>query len=102
MKMMKNRVKIPIITTIVLLTLYSCSTKKKTYVHRKYHNITAKYNGYFNGKESLKYGINKLKKSNKDDYSKIISVYRTSEIESSKTHHSYMDKAIKKQDEWRI
>ena len=85
-----------IILLISVLLITSCSTKKKTYVSRKYHNITAKYNGYFNGKESLKYGIKKLEESHTDDYLNILPVFKHSEIITSKTHHSYMDKSIQK------
>lgn len=87
--------------TYIFLLLFcviisSCSTKKKTFIHRKYHDITAKYNGYFNGNENLKYGIKKLEKSQKDDYSNILSIFKHSNIKSSTSHHSYMDKSIKK------
>ena len=81
---------------ILVLTISSCSTKKKTYVHRKYHDITAKYNGYFNGKESLKYGIKKLENAQVDDFSKILSIYKHDEISLSKSHLPYMEKSIKK------
>ena len=81
---------------ISLFLITSCSTKKKTYFHRKYHDVTAKYNGYFNGKESLKYGIKKLEESHKDDYLNILPVFKHSNISMSKTHHSYMHKSIQK------
>ena len=81
---------------IFLILISSCSTKKKTYISRKYHDITAKYNGYFNGKESLKYGIKKLEKEHSDDYSVVLDVFKHSKITESKKHHSYMDKSIKK------
>ena len=81
---------------LILFLISSCSTKKNTYFHRKYHNITAKYNGYFNGNQSLKYGISKIENNYKDDYSKVLSIYKTSQLLESKSHHPYMDKAIKK------
>lgn len=80
----------------LLLFFQSCSTKKKTWFHRAYHNTTAKYNGYFNANESLKKGIKKLHQKNKDDYTGLISVYPTSELENQKKSSPYMDKAIKK------
>ncbi len=89
-------IKIHISALLLFLIISSCSTKKKTFVHRKYHDITARYNGYFNGKESLKYGILKLEKSHNDDYSKILPVFKYNNITSSTAHHSYMDKSIKK------
>ena len=85
-----------ILILISLFFIISCSTKKKTYFHRKYHNITAKYNGYFNGKENLKYGIKKLEESHTDDYLNILPVFKHTDIITSKTHHSYMDKSIQK------
>tara|TARA_B100000902_G_scaffold12252_1_gene14903 strand:+ start:35547 stop:38135 length:2589 start_codon:yes stop_codon:yes gene_type:complete len=81
---------------IVISFFFACSTQKKTYIHKKYHNITARYNGYFNGKESLKYGIKKLEQSHKEDYTIILPVFKHNEILTSKSHHSYMDKTIKK------
>ncbi len=74
----------------------SCSTKKKSFFHKQYHNINARYNGYFNGKESLKKGVSKLYLNNKDDYTQIISVFPTGDMRKQKNVHPYMDKAIKK------
>ena len=70
--------------------------QEKTFVHRKYHDITARYNGYFNGKQSLKYGIQKLEKAHKDDYSNTLPVYKHNNITNSTSHHAYIDKSIKK------
>ena len=95
MKEIQINIKLSLLLTFLIL-ISSCSTKKKTYVSRKYHDITAKYNGYFNGKESLKYGIKKLEKAHSDDYSLVLDVFKHSQIITSKTHHSYMDKSIKK------
>ena len=83
---------------LAVLFLFStgCSTKKKTWVSRQFHNTTAKYNGYFNGKESIKKGIKKLHEGHKDDYTAILPVYPTGDLKKAKKTHSYMDKAIKK------
>ncbi len=78
------------------LVIFSCSTKKKNLANRKYHAITAKYNGYFNGNESLKAGIRKVEETHKDDFSDIIPVFKTGELSKSKTSHPYMNKAIEK------
>jgi len=82
----------------VVLLLFSsgCSTKKKSWVNRQFHNTTAKYNGYFNGNESIKNGIKKLEESFIDDYTAILPVFKTGYLKKSKITHSYMDKAIKK------
>ncbi len=87
-------------TTIQLLLflflLSACSTKKNRWFNRQYHNTTAKYNGYFNGKESIKKGLNKINESSEDDYNQIINVFKEQDLSKSKSTHSYMDKAIRK------
>ena len=85
-----------VILLFLLLIFSSCSTKKKSWVNRQYHNTTAKYNGYFNGKESIKAGVRKLHSGNVDDYTAILSVFPTGDLREAKKTHSYMDKAIKK------
>jgi len=81
---------------VLLLFSSGCSTKKKSWVNRQFHNTTAKYNGYFNGNESVKSGIRKLEDSFIDDYTTILPVFKTGDLKKSKNTHSYMDKAIKK------
>ena len=81
---------------IFLLFSSGCSTKKKSWVNRQFHNTTAKYNGYFNGNESIKNGIRKLDESFVDDYTTILPVFKTGDLKKSKSIHSYMDKAIRK------
>jgi len=88
-----------IITAVLLLELLffsSCSTKKKFWVNRQYHNTTAKFNGYFNGTQSLNQGIKKIQEDHKEDYTAILPIYKTGNLEKAKKIHSYMDKAIKK------
>ena len=65
-------------------------------MNRKYHRATAKYNGYFNGNESLKTGIRKLEETDKDDFSEIIPVFKTGDLAKNQTIHPYMNKAIEK------
>jgi len=87
---------IKVFLAVLLLFSTGCSTKKKSWVNRQFHNTTAKYNGYFNGNESIKNGIKKLEESFIDDYTVILPVFKTGDLKKSKKTHSYMDKAIKK------
>ena len=80
----------------LILIMPSCSTKKKAWTNRQFHNTLAKYNGYFNGRESLKLGIKKLHSSQVDDYTAILPVFPESNLKKEKKSHTYMDKAIKK------
>ena len=81
---------------ILLLVSTGCKKKKKSWINRQYHNTTAKYNGYFNGNESIKNGVKKLDKSFVDDYTTILPVFKTGDLKKAKKIHSFMDKAIKK------
>ena len=85
-----------VVFLFIILFGFSCSTKKKNWTNRQYHNTTAKYNGYFNGNESLKYGIKKIHKNHKDDYSEILPVFPTGDLKKQGGANSYMDKAIQK------
>ena len=87
---------IKVFLAVLLLFSAGCSTKKKSWVNRQFHNTTAKYNGYFNGNESIKKGIKKLEESFVDDYTIILPVFKTGDLKKSKNTHSFMDKAIKK------
>ncbi|HBX49937.1 MAG: hypothetical protein A2275_10835 [Bacteroidetes bacterium RIFOXYA12_FULL_35_11] len=74
----------------------SCTTEKNTLVTRTYHNLTAKYNVFFNGNESLKKGNLKLLDSYKDNYSRILPIFASSDEAAAKAVTPEMDKSIKK------
>ena len=60
------------IIVIISVVLYSCSTQKDKFLNRSYHKTTSKFNGYFNGKESLKEAISKLEKTYQEDYNNLL------------------------------
>ena len=82
--------------TVLVILFSGCSTKKKTWFHRAYHNTTAKYNGYYNGSQSLEKGIKKIHEKNKDDYTTILSVFPEKNLKTKKQAHPFMDKGVKK------
>jgi tetratricopeptide (TPR) repeat protein len=81
---------------LLLAVAVACSTKKNTFIRRAYHNLSAHYNTYWNGNESLKDGIADLKTSVRDNYGKILLVtnYGT-EADAAKLNPA-MDRAIAK------
>ena len=81
---------------IVLFYLGGCSTQKNTVVSRAYNNLTAHYNVYFHGKESLRAGIDKINKSVEDDYSKVLPLYKSSNPATATAATSDMDNAVLK------
>jgi len=81
---------------IVLFLLAGCSTEKNTVVSRAYNNLTAHYNVYFHGKESLRAGIDKINKSAEDDYSKVLPLYKSSNPATATVASADMDNAVLK------
>lgn len=80
----------------IAIAFAACSTKKNTFTRRAYHNLTAHYNAYYNGNESLKEGIQKLKFSHKDDYSQILPVYKLGTAKDAEAVFPEMDRAFEK------
>lgn len=78
------------------LLISSCSTKKNTFTRRVYHNLTAHYNAYWNGNESLKEGARQLNESIEDDFNQILPVYNYGTKSQAQTVNQSMDKAIEK------
>ena len=58
--------------------------------------MTAHYNVWWNGNESLKEGIAALAKSNKDNYAKVLPVYQTGTKQEAQKVNPQMDRAVDK------
>jgi predicted Zn-dependent protease len=89
-----------LIHTVLLFFLAAilggCSTQKNTRISRSYHNLTSRYNVYFNGKESLKSGLAKIDKNVEDDFTQILPVYKESYSSAGSAGRSDMENAILK------
>jgi tetratricopeptide (TPR) repeat protein len=82
---------------LLLLVLFqSCGTKKNTFIHRGYHNMTARFNGYYWSSEAIKEGVFKIEGNHKDNYEKLLPVYIVPSNEAAKATFPDFDKAIKK------
>lgn len=86
----------PLIFTIAIAMAVGCSTEKDKFVNREYHKLTAHYNGYFNGNESFREGVEKLENSIIDDYERILPVYVLGTPQDAKSIYPQMDRAIDK------
>ncbi len=78
------------------LVFSACSTKKNTWNRRFYHNLTAHYNGWWNGNESIKEGIREAQKKDIDNHNLILPVYNYGEEANGQSMASYSDRAIEK------
>ena len=79
-----------------LLTMQSCSTSKAKWANIRYHNLTAHYNVWWNGNESLKEGVKDLNKKVNDDYTQILPVYKLGTTAEAMSAKPKFDRAIEK------
>ncbi|MBN2214452.1 MAG: tetratricopeptide repeat protein [Bacteroidales bacterium] len=93
---MKTDLKIKIYLFLVVPLLVSCSTQKNTFITRTYHNITSKYNVFFNGTESFKKGQRTILDNHKNDYSELLPVFLYEDEQLTGTIGPDMDRTIKK------
>lgn len=82
--------------SILLLFVWACSTKKNTYINRTFHNITAKYNGYFNANEIVNEAVYQLKQNHQDNYQEILPLFIYGDESQAQGMYPQMDEAIKK------
>ena len=69
----------------IALFFVACSTKKNTVASRAYHNLTARFNGYYYSCVNIDDGVFRIEKNNKDlqEYLKKITILNN-EIENNK------------------
>ncbi|MGZ4053791.1 MAG: type IX secretion system periplasmic lipoprotein PorW/SprE, partial [Bacteroidia bacterium] len=80
----------------VMLLISACSTTKNTLIHRGWHNMTARFNGYYYSNENMKETVKKIEKVNKDDFSKVLPLFIYTDNTTAKNYNSDFDKTIKK------
>lgn len=63
---------------------------------RHFHALTAHYNIYFNGNESFKQGVNKIRKGYKDDFTRVLPVFTWDDENLARSAAGDFDRATKK------
>lgn len=81
---------------ILILSSVACSVKKNNILSREFHKTVAHYNGYFNARERVKEGAKTLANSHKDQYDRILSIFKYGDPTLAKSIYPDMDEAIKK------
>ncbi len=79
-----------------MAVLASCSTQKAKWGNIAFHNTTTHYNIWWNGNESLKKGVENLNKNVKDDYTRLLPVYKLGTKEESMAMLPDFNRAIEK------
>ena len=81
---------------VVLLIASACSTQKNRWINRKYHDINAHYNGYFNAKESVKEGVKKIRDGHEDNFQELLPIFIYSDETTAPEVYPEMNVAIEK------
>lgn len=81
---------------LLFLLLAGCSTKKNNFMTRQYHELTTRYNVYFNGNEALKAGEKKMELRHKEDYTNLLPAFISSNEQTRSACSGDMDYAIEK------
>ena len=84
------------IIAILCVVLYSCSTQKDKFLNRSYHKATSKFNGYFNGKVSLKEALSKLEKNYQEDYNNLLPTTILGDQKQAQKIYPQLNRAIDK------
>ena len=83
-----------ILLTVTMLA--SCSTKKNKWNRRVWHNMTAHYNVWWNGNQSMKEGEQTLRNTANDDYNQTLRVFNYGTKENAMALNQQMDRTIEK------
>lgn len=73
---MKKLLNISVTLSVLGILLFSCSTKKDTFINRNWHSVTTKYNVLFNGNVAFDEGRKALMDAYIDNYWEILPVER--------------------------
>lgn len=84
------------LSLLAMIIVVSCSTKKNTFFRRAYHNLTAHYNVYWNGKEAMIEAEKELEKLNQDNYNRVLPVYISGSEADANSLAPLLDRAIEK------
>jgi len=87
------------ITTLIILVIIgasSCSTQKNTFPNRAYHNVTCRYNVFWNGQQSMKQAEAEMVKLSKDNYTATLPVYNYPDKTDIGAALPHLDRTIEK------
>lgn len=79
-----------------MVLLSGCSVKKNNIFSRNYHQLTTRYNVYFNGNQALKAGEKNMETRHKEDYTNLLPVFVSNDDQTRGLCSSDMDYATEK------
>lgn len=82
---------------ILIVGLFSaCSVERDTWYSRNWHNMLAKYNGYFLAREKMKETEQAMLKSQTENFNRILEIYAQPKPGGGLAYAAAMDEVIKK------
>ncbi len=88
---------LPLLGPVIFLFLsQGCSTQKDSFVNRTFHQVNARYNGYFNAKEIYNESMKTLSEAHNDNYEQVLSVFRYGTAQDAASISSNMDVVYEK------
>lgn len=85
---------------IIALSAWACTTTKRrgevSGLKKFYHDVTAKYNGYFNANEIMEATFAQLDNQHQDDFNKQLPLFPYLENKNPESYYPALDTAIKK------
>ncbi len=84
------------LSLLTIAVLMGCSTSKNTFTNRAYHNVTCKYNVYWNGNQAMKDAERELAKLSKDNFTATLPVYNYPDKTELGPCLSHLDRTIEK------
>lgn len=78
------------------LIVAACSQEKNTIVNRSYHNLTSRYNGFFNGRLALQEAHKTMKTSYQEDYTNLLPIFIYMKDEVVQPVYPQLDRAVEK------
>lgn len=84
------------ILVVLMVVLGGCSVKRNNFFSRNYHQLTTRYNVYFNGNQALKSGEKNMETRHKEDYTTLLPVFVSNNEQTRTLCSSDMDYAAEK------
>ncbi len=76
--------------------MLGCSTQKNTFPNRAFHNVTCKYNVYWNGNQAMKDAEKEIAKLSKDNFTVTLPIYNYPDKSDLGPSLSHLDRTIEK------
>ena len=99
---LKQNMNIFKVLTLTLVSVWfagfinSCSTEKDALINKGFHNMNARYNGYFNAGEVMREALTGFRNGAKEDYTKILPLELYPDADQASALFPQMDVAIEK------